>query len=141
MAVRNWTFRRILGFWTGWMSALLILLLIAVILSPSGVQIAVSPQGLPLVGRIVLGLLGVLVACLPPALLTFAWYFTGRHAGSGGRMTSGTGGDLADDVQQLRAELAELQERFDVAEQILARLSHAPRAPRVPDSLEKTSQP
>jgi hypothetical protein len=141
MALRDWTFRRILGFWTGWMSGLLLLLLIAVILSPTGLQIAVSPPGLPLLGRIVLGLLGVFVACLPPALLTFAWYFTGRHPRSQGRMTSGTRGDLADDVQQLRVELSELQERFDMAEQILARLSHAPRAPRIPDSVDKTNQP
>lgn len=140
MALRDWTFRRILGFWAGWMSGLLILLLIAMVLSPTGVSIGVSPSGLPLAGRIVLGLVGLFVACLPPALLTFAWSFTGRHPGSGGRMTSGTGGDVADDVQQLRAELAELQERFDMAERILARLSHAPREPQIPESVDKTGK-
>ena len=74
MALRDWTFRRILGLWTGWMASLLFVLLIAVVVSPTGVSISVSPPGLPLSGRIALGVVGFVVACLPPAALTYAWY-------------------------------------------------------------------
>lgn len=75
MALRDWSVRRILGIWTGWMAGLLVLLLGAVVLSPTGsVSLTISPAGLPLGSRIALGLIGLVAACLPPAALTYAWY-------------------------------------------------------------------
>lgn len=75
MALRDWSVRRILSIWTGWMAGLLVLLLGAVVLSPTGsVSLTISPAGLPLASRIALGLIGLAAACLPPAALTFAWY-------------------------------------------------------------------
>ena len=67
MALRDWSVRRILSIWTGWMAGLLVLLLGAVILSPTGsVSLTISPAGLPLASRIALGLIGLAAACLPP---------------------------------------------------------------------------
>ena len=74
MALRDWSVRRILGIWTGWMAGLLVLLLAAVVLSPDGVTITVSGVGSSLAMRAAYGLLGLIAACLPPAAITYAWY-------------------------------------------------------------------
>ena len=74
MALRDWSVRRILGIWTGWMAGLLVLLLTAVVLNPDGVTITVSGVGSSLAMRAAYGLLGLVAACLPPAAITYAWY-------------------------------------------------------------------
>lgn len=74
MALRDWSARRILGIWTGWMAGLLILLLVGVVMSPDGVHIAVSGSGSSLWMRAAFALLGLVAACLPPAAVTYAWY-------------------------------------------------------------------
>ncbi len=74
MALRDWSVRRILGIWTGWMAGLLVLLLAGVVLSPDGVTITVSGVGSSLAMRAAYGLLGLVAACLPPAAITYAWY-------------------------------------------------------------------
>lgn len=74
MALRDWSVRRILGLWTGWMAGLLVLLLAGVVLSPEGVTITVSGVGSSLAMRAAYGLLGLVAACLPPAAITYAWY-------------------------------------------------------------------
>lgn len=75
MALRDWSVGRILSIWTGWMAGLLVLLLGAVVLSPTGtLSLTISPAGLPLGSRIALAVIGLVAACLPPAALTYAWY-------------------------------------------------------------------
>jgi hypothetical protein len=57
------------------MAGLLVLLVGAVVLSPTGsVSLTISPAGLSLGSRIALGVVGLVAACLPPAALTYAWY-------------------------------------------------------------------
>ncbi len=56
------------------MSGLLVLLVGAVVATPTGVSISISPAGQSLGVRIALGLAGLVGACLPPAVLTYAWY-------------------------------------------------------------------
>jgi len=85
MALRDWSVRRILGIWTGWMAGLLVALLAAVVLSPEGVTITISGVGSSLAMRAAYGLLGLVAACLPPAAITYAWYSSrvrawGTHA-------------------------------------------------------------
>jgi hypothetical protein len=74
MALRDWSARRILGVWTGWMAALLVTLLGAVIANPTGVTLKIAPTDLPLAGRIAIGFIGLVGGCLPPAILTYVWY-------------------------------------------------------------------
>lgn len=74
MALRHWRSSRILGLWTGWLAALLLLLLAAVIVSPTGVSLQIGAAGLPLWKRIALGAVALLGACLPPAMITYVWY-------------------------------------------------------------------
>lgn len=89
MALRDWSVRRILGLWTGWMAGLLVLLLAGVVLSPEGVTITVSGVGSSLAMRAAYGLLGLVAACLPPAAITYAWY-AGRVRDWGGRAGNDT---------------------------------------------------
>jgi hypothetical protein len=56
------------------MAGLLVLLVGGVVVSPTGVSLTIAPAGLPLPVRIVLGVVGLGAACLPPAILTYAWY-------------------------------------------------------------------
>ena len=56
------------------MAGLLLLLLAAVIVSPTGVSLQIAPAGLPLWKRIALGAVALLGACLPPAMITYVWY-------------------------------------------------------------------
>ena len=74
MALRHWRSSRILALWTGWLAALLLVLLAAVIVSPTGVSLQIAPAGLPLWKRIALGAVALLGACLPPAMITYVWY-------------------------------------------------------------------
>jgi len=56
------------------MATLLVVLLGAVVLNPTGVTLEISPANAPLGARIALGIAGLIAACLPPAILTYAWY-------------------------------------------------------------------
>jgi hypothetical protein len=91
MALRDWSARRILGVWTGWMAGLLVTLLGAVVLNPSGITLMIAPADLPLAARAALGVVGLVGACLPPAILTYAWYVSRLRAW----------GDRTPDRQQL----------------------------------------
>lgn len=110
MALRNWTVRRMLGLWTGWMAGLLVLLLAGVVLSPTGVSIAVSPAGLSLGARVAFALAGLVVACLPPAVLTYAWYLARLRAWSEGN-PAGVGPHA---VRHVLADVARARELGDV---------------------------
>lgn len=88
MALRDWSVRRILGLWTGWMAGLLVLLLAGVVLTPEGVTITISGVS-SLAMRAAYGLLGLVAACLPPAAITYAWYL-GRVRDWGGRAEDAT---------------------------------------------------
>lgn len=120
MALRHWTVRRILGLWTGWMAGLLVLLLAGVVLSPTGVSIAVSPAGLSVGARIAFGLVGLVVACLPPAVLTYAWYVARLRAWSEGQPS----GVDPDAVRQVLADAARARELADVPVHDLAQRGH-----------------
>jgi hypothetical protein len=74
MALRHWRSSRILGLWTGWLAGLLLLLLAAVIVTPTGVSLQIAPAGLPLWKRFALGAVALVAACLPPAMITYVWY-------------------------------------------------------------------
>lgn len=139
MALRDWTVRRILTLWAGWFAGLFLLLLAGVVLSPSGVSISVSPAGLPLVGRVVLGLLGLIAASLPPTVLTYVWYVGRLRAWGEGRSTATIGQEPVlptspptnrRELDEVRERLTEIEERLDVAHRLITELRTRQELPR-----------
>ncbi|MEW5915011.1 MAG: hypothetical protein AB1762_01340 [Gemmatimonadota bacterium] len=74
MGLKDWSAKRILGIWTGWMSGLLLALLGALVVNPTGVTLRMAAGDAPVAVRIGLAALGLVAICLPPAILTYAWY-------------------------------------------------------------------
>jgi hypothetical protein len=74
MGLRDWSAKRILGIWTGWMAGLLVALLGAIVVNPTGVTLRIAAGDAPLAMRIGLAAVGLAAMCLPPAILTYAWY-------------------------------------------------------------------
>jgi len=139
VAIRDWTLRRILTLWAGWMAGLLVLLLAAVVLSPTGVSIRVSPGGLPLGARILLGLVGLIAASLPPAAVTYAWYVARlRQWGEGHQATEPGGQPVSptsdpqtrSELDELRERVTEIEERLDVTQRLTTELRARQGLPR-----------
>jgi hypothetical protein len=82
MGLRDWSVKRILGIWTGWMAGLLVALLGAIVVSPSGVTLRIAGGDGPLYVRIGLAIMGLVAVCTPPAILTYAWYLKRLRAWS-----------------------------------------------------------
>jgi hypothetical protein len=82
MGLRDWSVKRILGIWTGWMAGLLIALLVAIVVNPSGVTLRMAGGEGPLYLRIGLAIIGLVAMCTPPAILTYAWYLKRLRAWS-----------------------------------------------------------
>lgn len=106
MALRDWSARRILGIWTGWMAGLLVLLLAGAVLTPEGVTITISGVS-SLTMRAAYGLLGLVAACLPPAAITYAWYV---------RRVRDWGGHAENEVEKPRLTRADFENVRRLAE-------------------------
>jgi len=89
MGLREWSAKRILGIWTGWMAGLLIALLGAIVVSPTGVTLRMAGADASLYMRIALAALGLVAVCTPPAILTYAWYLKRLRAWSEGSEARG----------------------------------------------------
>ncbi len=94
----------------------------------------------------ILVVLGLQVGLVTAIVLGVARFMTRTEPGRrladwawGGRRDAALSQDLVDEVDRLRAELSDLQERFDVAQRIVSRLSHAhPLPPGEPPADRET---